>query len=932
MIPFKMVVVDLETTGNSPKRGEKIIQFSAVTIENGSIIDQYTSFVNPGIEIPPFIEELTGINDDMVKDAPYFEDIAPKILTILDGAVFVAHNVQFDLSFLQGELEEAGYNPFTGPAFDTVELAKIVIPSADSYKLSDLSNQLNLSHVRPHQADSDAYVTAEILTYFIELLCDLPFVTLSQLEKLSKYLKSELSLLFDSIIEYKKVNLEDLPSQYEVYRGIALLKKVEMEEEDVELPFISDKLSEANFEAFIQNSIQDYEKRDSQLEMMGEVYQGFDRHQHVVIEAGTGIGKSMGYLLPSVLFSKKNGVPIVISTYTVQLQAQLIYKEIQTLKQMFPAIRTALLKGKNHYINLFKFEQTLQEEDAQYDAVITKMQILVWLTQTQTGDVDELNLSSGGQLYWNRIRHDGWHLKEKKDPWIGRDFYLQARKKALKADLIITNHSMLLTDMISEQKLLPAYDYLVIDEAHHLEKSARSQFGIVLDYISMKFIISQLGTLEQKQLLFKLENVLEAHNIAPHMHSFELDYKIQEFYRELEDGFHMISTVLLKVNRSSLRKIQVRLTKEFIESSKWQPIVMIMERVIAEMKSILTEITKRLDLIKEKETDLKDYEKAVIEEMYSFLLEWSSIKDNLQTVFVHFDNQQVIWFEGDNRSLPNSLKIQSQPIAVDSLLYKHLFSETKSIILTSATLTVHSSFDYFLREIGIDDADVKTVIYSSPFNYKENARLYVPNDIPDIQGVSFDEYVESISSHLIGVAQATKGRMLILFTAYDMLRRTYELMKDSGLLEDYILLAQGITSGSRTRLTKNFQRFDKAILFGTSSFWEGVDIPGEDLSCLAMVRLPFSPPNEPVTEARSQLAKSQGKNPFTVHSLPEAVIRFKQGIGRLIRRSSDKGIIIVYDRRIISSKYGSAFLESIPLISVSEESLDSIIESIENWL
>ncbi|MHC8522356.1 helicase C-terminal domain-containing protein [Rossellomorea sp. H39__3] len=210
--------------------------------------------------------------------------------------------------------------------------------------------------------------------------------------------------------------------------------------------------------------------------------------------------------------------------------------------------------------------------------------------------------------------------------------------------------------------------------------------------------------------------------------------------------------------------------------------------------------------------------------------------------------------------------------------------------------------------------------------------MFIPSDVPEIQHVTNEEYIESISSHLIGVAQATKGRMLILFTSYDMLRKTYELMKDSGLLEEYVLMAQGITSGSRTRLTKNFQRFDKAILFGTSSFWEGVDIPGEDLSCLAMVRLPFSPPDEPVTQAKAEILKAAGKNPFSALSLPEAIIRFKQGIGRLIRRSSDRGVIIVYDRRIISTRYGKAFLDSIPNMPVQEGDLFELIDQIEDWL
>ncbi len=196
----------------------------------------------------------------------------------------------------------------------------------------------------------------------------------------------------------------------------------------------------------------------------------------------------------------------------------------------------------------------------------------------------------------------------------------------------------------------------------------------------------------------------------------------------------------------------------------------------------------------------------------------------------------------------------------------------------------------------------------SPFEYKNQVQLLIPEDIPEINTVTLEEYVIAITEHIITIAESTKGRMLILFTAYDMLRKTYELIKESGFLNDFAMIAQGITSGSRTRLTRNFQRYDKAILLGTSSFWDGVDIPGEDLSCLVIVRLPFSPPDEPFTDAKCQLIKQQGGNPFSEYSLPEAILRFKQGFGRLIRTETDRGIIIVFDKRIVTTKYGNAFL------------------------
>ncbi|VXB31610.1 3'-5' exonuclease DinG [Bacillus sp. 349Y] len=927
MDPLKFVVVDLETTGNSPKRGERIIQLSAVTIENGKITDQYTSFVSPGKPIPAFIEELTGINDEMVRDAPAFEEIAPVVHKILEGAVFVAHNVNFDLSFLQAELEESGYVPFDGPSVDTVELAKVAFPSADSFKLSELSSTLDVSHVRPHQADSDAYVTAEILLYFIDTLNGLPLVTLEKLRKLSDHLKSDLYLIFEQILHDKYERIEDLPEDLEVHRGLAIRKKGSVK-------ISTGKADEGEgIEELLKRTVPHYERRGAQLDMMESITDAFLLSKNMVIEAGTGVGKSLGYLWPSLDFAIRKGERVVISTYTIQLQEQLLQQEIKRLEAIAPfPFKTVLLKGKNHYINLFKFEQSLREDEAQYDAALTKMQILVWLTRTETGDMSELNLSSGGQLFWNRLKQDGWHLPHHKDPWVSKDFYLSARKEALEADLIITNHSMLLTDVKMEKKMLPDFNYLVIDEAHHLEKAARQHLGIMLDYPSIKFTVSQLGSLDQHQLYKRLDELLANHSVTMELHPFEMDRLITDFYRELEEAFTVLASTFYKQSkkRSGVNKIQWRLTEDVKKSRQWMPVRMIIERVVSHMKTIEGQFRKVLDTVKEKKIKLSDPEKAFIEEFFSFLLDWNELYSGLSTLFLRASDEYVIWLEGDTRSLPNSLTIQGQPVTVSDQLRDEVFVKKESVILTSATLTVSDSFDFFLREIGL--AGAGTLRLPSPFDYREATRLFIPSDVPEIQQVTNEEYIEAISSHLIGVAQATKGRMLILFTSYDMLRKTYELMKDSGLLEEYVLMAQGITSGSRTRLTKNFQRFDKAILFGTSSFWEGVDIPGEDLSCLAMVRLPFSPPDEPVTQAKAEILKAAGKNSFSALSLPEAIIRFKQGIGRLIRRSSDRGIIIVYDRRIISTRYGKAFLESIPEMPVQEGDLFELIDQIEDWL
>ncbi|MBL5831607.1 ATP-dependent DNA helicase DinG [Heyndrickxia sporothermodurans] len=930
----RFVVIDIETTGNSSKKGDRIIQIAAIIVENEQIVDQYTTFVNPCTSIPVFIEELTGINDEMVKDAPLFEEIADDLLKILEGSIFVAHNVLFDLSFLQEEFKRIGRSEFVGLTIDTVELSRVLFPSSDSFKLFDLTESFSIHHERPHQADSDAFVTAKLLLHCINFAKELPLITLEQLSLLAVGLKSDIEVLFEAILHRKKKHIENLPEHLEVYRGIALRKKKKKHIERNYRERYEYPISPNEKEKLLSQTIKHFEVRDGQFEMMDIVYESLRLKKTALIEAGTGVGKSLAYLLPSLYQSVQENKPILISTYTVQLQEQLLQNEIKKLENMLPfAFKTVLLKGRQHYINLFMFEQSLHDEDTQYDEILSKMQILVWLLNTETGDIDEINLSSGGKLFWNRIKQGGWHLKDK-DPWVSRDFYLNARKEAENADLVITNHAMMLIDFKQESSLFRTFDYVIIDEAHHFEKCARHFFGKKLEYIPCKYLCSKLGAFEKKQAFFQLEKLIDSNKITPKTPAFELDFSIIELERSIDELFLGIADrwMFERNKQGTQAKTQIRLVNKWMDESKWQPVKYCAEKIIATINEINSSINGRLTSLKRISEKLNEKEKAFVEEIYNIMNEFHELQKTIQMLLIQQSNDHVYWIEGDVKAIPNSITVQSQSISVKNQLGTAFFSKKKSTILTSATLTVNNSFSFFENELGLNHLEhlVKKQI-PSPFHYKEMTKLIIPNDVPEILHVSSKEYAESISSHLIAIAQATKGRMLVLFTANEMLRQTHNFMKESGLLEDFVLIAQGITAGSRTRLIKNFQRFEKAILFGTNSFWEGVDIPGEDLSCLVIVRLPFSPPDEPYIWAKSKALTAEGKNPFTAYSLPEAVIRFKQGFGRLIRRDTDKGIVIVFDRRIDTTKYGKAFLQSLPKIPVKHASLKEIIEIVEKW-
>jgi ATP-dependent DNA helicase DinG len=916
----KFVVVDLETTGNSPKKGDRIIQFAAVVIVNGKVVDRFSSLINPNIKIPVFIEELTGINNDMIKDSPSFEGLAERIQLLIQDAYFVAHNVLFDLSFLQEELLNANQEGFFGSVIDTVEMARFLFPTIDSYKLNDLANQLGFTHDRPHQADSDAEVTAELFLHFLNKLESLPLTTCRQLSELSGGLKSDIHLLFEDMLDGKDTEYKDLSSHLENVNGLIIRKTNSFSDGTSEKTEISFPFSDKEKEKIMANAFHSFQKRDGQFLMMNEVVEAFSNQQHLVVEAGTGIGKSLGYLLPAAYFAKQTGEKILISTYTTQLQSQLITNDVPLLKKILPfEINITLLKGKTHYLSLPKFEESLHDDEDNYDSSLTKMQILIWLLETDTGDVDELNLSSGGQIYWNRIKQSE-KVSRGNELWQEKDFYQRAKQRIKGANLIITNHSLLLADSAHAKEIIPSIQYLVIDEGHHFQKVALKYFGDQLDYFQTRLLFNQFGLKEQKQLLFKLEKWFDS--TKWYILDFHKLYgTLSDLFFEMDEFFKAVRIYVKNATANEpLFKISKKLKRR---ESEYQFLYVSAERFAFKIRDFLELIEILVNyLVKINHS---------IDELSESFIALEQLRSNIHRMFLNPDTADIAWIEIDFRSYQNATTIYLQPVTVAEQLKSLFFTNNKTVILTSATLTVENQFEYILKELGLGFS-TKTMSIPSTFDYMNKVQVFIPKDIPDITTVSLEEYVAAISEQIISIAEVTKGRVLILFTSHEMLRKTYLLMKESGLLEDFALIAQGISSGSRSRLVRNFQRFDKAILFGTSSFWEGIDIPGEDLSCLVMVRLPFTPLDDPAMEARCEEIRKQGGNPFLEVSLPEAVLRFKQGFGRLIRTEHDKGVLIILDRRIVSAKYGRAFINSIPKVNVRQLNLEETLTRIDKWL
>ena len=924
----RYVVVDLETTGNSSKKGDRIIQFAAVVIENDQIVDEFSTYIHPEQEISLFIEELTGISNETVMDAPIFNEVAEEIAKLLQGACFVAHNVLFDLSFLQDELSRCGFEPFYGSTLDTVELAKILKPTSDGYKLHQLAKEEKIEHLRPHQADSDAYATALLLLSFKRKLLSLPVLTLKQLYRLSFSLQSEVSELMEECITTKLSKAEVHSSDIVTYRGLAFKKVTQKDADHFEgedYPFDDRTKLE-----MLKKAFPEFEARVGQLKMMNIIYDSFEKEQHAILEAGTGIGKSLAYLFPAMFFANKHHQPIVVSTYTLQLQDQLLQKEIPKLKEILPfSFQAVLLKGRSNYLSLAKFERALREKEDHYESALTKMQIIVWLTETETGDKDELHLSSGGQLVWNRFQSDGLTYPGLKKPWVEMDFYEKAKRTAARADLIITNHAFLMSDLINDDAILPKRGYLILDEAHHLEQAALKQLGRSLDYISVKTVLNRLGTSDQKQLLYRLERMFATLNLNIEKTTKNIDKNLSDFSFEFEQLFYLIANQTKKIANGMIPK---RIAFKLHEENNWLQVQLLAERLVDLMQSIFLSLDERLSILKENEAMLGKNALFYLNDLEIILGKLNETKEIIYEFFIQPKEEYVYWIDYLNAAVPNGVILSAQPVLANQESWDAYLGKQKSVIMTSATLSVKNSFQFFKTQLGIADERIYTASFPSPFHYENQVKVLVPNDIAHIQSLSVNEFSEAAANHIIAAVQAANGRTMVLFTSHEMLRTTYHVIKDCGLIDDYTLFAQGISGGSKMRLLRNFQSFDKAVLFGTTSLWEGVDIPGDNLSCLMIVRLPFSPPDEPVTEARCRMLERKGENPFYTYSLPEALLRFRQGFGRLIRTSTDRGVLVVLDRRVITSKYGVEFQKAIPPVEWQEVSIQEMATIIEQWI
>ncbi|NLJ86554.1 MAG: DEAD/DEAH box helicase [Firmicutes bacterium] len=698
--------------------------------------------------------------------------------------------------------------------------------------------------------------------------------------------------------------------------------------------------------------LDEYEYRPGQIAMASLVARSLWEGRVSIVEAGTGTGKSLAYLIPAAYWAVKQGAKVVVSTNTITLQEQLINKDVPFLHSVLDInFEVAVIKGWSNYLCLNRLlnaghydQMTLWEgESWEFGA------LLDWVKRCKTGSRSELDFALGDQL-WGAVCAESDACLRNKCPYLERCFYFQERRQAFEADIIIVNHHLLFADLALKRVLgfdttwsvLPPYRYVIWDEAHHVEDVATSYFGGSITRLGVTRLLNRL--LRQRSgrhtgLLPHIKFLLESEDEVNPTHKTRI----------LEGIDDQAIPALISAEAAAVRffarlnqliEIKGTASDKVLDLPPTPGAFELWEAMAPERKSFIEEITELASILADLKEKVAPMEGAIWDtakaELGAIWNRLAGTRETAEFLTGEPDHDYVYWAALSGRQREPSLN--AVPIEVAPQLRSHVFQHLQGAVLTSATLSIDGSFKYLRHRLGLDlegdmtekhclQSSILEDIVESPFLYEDQVLFCIPTDMEvPRQG----RYGEDLAKYIGDVLLATSGRAFVLFTSYRLLNQVHSYCQ--GLLQDHGILALCQGKDPRGLLLEKFRGDKASVLFGTASFWEGVDVPGETLSCVILTKLPFQVPTDPVVAARVRRLEESGQNAFTHYMLPQAVIKFKQGFGRLIRRSTDQGVVVVCDTRLLFRSYGKTFIQSIPKCRMMVAPMEETLDSIKTWL
>lgn len=962
--------IDVEATEMHPERGE-IIDIAAITFTRQRVVDRWTSPIRPRVALPFGTQELTGLRDADLRSAPLFAGVAPALASFLRQHPIVGQSVHLDLEMLRA----AGLL-LSNTVYDTFDLATLIVPGLPAYSLKEIAKRFGVALPVSHRALADAEVTVEVFQRLLARLDEIDVETLGDAERLLAAAKSPLRELVREAAR-DRAREAFRPGDARTVKTLRqqLAERASASGKSAEALFLAPRARPERLEPTgkqVSLDIADlrelfatsgpfatvfphYEFRPQQLRMAEAVAETFNDGGTLIVEAGTGTGKSLAYLLPAVMYAAAMGETVVVSTATINLQDQLFRKDIPDLQRALardeqpghmpptnghgaPAPReftAALLKGRANYLCLRRWFAARDDRNPPPPMARLLAKTAFWLRETASGDRAELLLLPDELPSWNQLAEHEHSCVPTQCPFYkrGQCFLYRARRDADSAHVVVINHSLLLSDLTTEGGVLPPYQHLIIDEAHHLEAEATSQFGLELD---LGAVTEHLDALSREVTGGTDSGLLRAFRIRLGAHTGQAAHEALARITDLEPGFNAAVTSARHESVGFFERLaavverhgaetggaydrRLRLTTPLRESALWREVEVAWDALHAPLFVLADSLARLIRILDALGEEIEDREDLAMELSLAQRVN-ADIRLTASAAVEHPDASMVYWIaSGTGRE---RVGLYAAPLDVGSRLVEALYETKRTIVMTSATLATAGSFAFINSRLGLDAP--RELRVSSPFDYASNVLLYLTDDLPEPGAPG---YQQGLNDAIVAACTATAGRALALFTSHSALQATYRAVKAPLERQGILVLAQR-ADGNPRQILDRFRSNSKAVILGTSSFWEGVDVVGDALSLLLMTKLPFAVPTDPVFAARSELVD----DPFRGFAVPNAILRFKQGFGRLIRGEQDRGIFAILDRRIVTKRYGRTFIDSLPPCTVRRGPVRELGPEATAWL
>ena len=929
--PFEQVNValDLETTGLDSNR-HQILEVGAVRFRGDEVIETYQTLVNPGVAIPEFIQRLTHISPQQVKRAPFFSSVASEIEDFLGADPIIGHNIQFDIGFLANNGVQ-----LNNPSYDTWDLATVFMPRSRQYSLKYLTSHFKVEHNDAHRALADAMATKNVYVKLLRLAAEQDSGLLAYLSNLASRSHWSISGILAGLegvgdAQTSSVGLTGLDlEQMSIRLGSPEKRRADPALSDLSEDKVAGLLTKDGPFAKVFSG---FEHRPEQEQMLSSVTKAMYHNQHLVVEGGTGVGKSMSYLLPSALFAISKGQRVVISTNTINLQEQLMNKDIPALTEVLEqsglvaqgVLKAALLKGRTNYLCLRRWNHLARSDSPTIDDARLLSKTSVWMQNTTSGDRAEINLSGRDSGSWSHVS-----AGEKGFCPGLRDgtpcFLRAARERAEQAHIVVVNHALLLSDLARGGGLIPEYQHLIIDEAHNLEDEATRQLGFSISQDKLDEVWEP-----QSRLTTQIRQATAAEGLASSIREEANNYvstveaegaKLRQVWGRLWAEVERFQANQRSGTRDNGQ--QMLITSQLHGSQSWSDLHLAWENLDVGLQQASQNVGQLHRFLDSTLLPAANDQPALVMETANLMDEVETMREEFVSILGNPIDNDIHWISNDQIRGNPIVSLNSAPLDISGTLAAELFQHKDSVVLTSATLSTEGNFEYFKSRVGVGD-DSEELLVGSPFDYQKAALLLIPEDMPPPNS---DQYVDAMVRVLTDLGTTMNGHTMALFTSYASLRAVAQRLRAPLMGQDIQVLAQSI-DGSAQQLMTRFAEEPNSVLLGTASFWEGVDLPPGLLKALVLTRLPFAVPTDPVVMARS----NQYENPFSEFSVPQAVLRFRQGFGRLIRNKADRGTIVIMDNRITGKSYGSSFLKSIPPCTLKPSSLTNTGQLASQWL